>query len=214
MFHGRSKDLGCFSTEGQFLNYHLTRYHLQNMMFFLNSFNWNQHDLYDLTWVLAVLYGFLLYWRCCDKMMMLMLSVLLQEVYVHILDLSETKKVWEFAEGFKKKYKTLNVLVSDLPSLSPYRQNKFNECRKWPLSNCFFPPIILKINNAGCMMTKREVNAEGFEKSFAINSLGEWSTTHMIGINIILYCKLWFTKCALKGTIYLLFLNVRLNLHM
>lgn len=38
-------------------------------------------------------------------------SVPLQEVFVHILDLSETKKVWEFAEGFKKKYKTLNVLV-------------------------------------------------------------------------------------------------------
>ena len=35
----------------------------------------------------------------------------LQEVYVHILDLSETKKVWEFAEAFKRKYKTLNVLV-------------------------------------------------------------------------------------------------------
>ncbi|XP_072546765.1 DHRS-12_like_SDR_c-like domain-containing protein [Salminus brasiliensis] len=60
-----------------------------------------------------------------------------KEIYVHILDLSETKKVWEFAEAFKKKYKTLNVLI----------------------------------NNAGCMMTKREVNAEGLEKSFASNSL-------------------------------------------
>uniref|UniRef100_A0A673HXA8 Dehydrogenase/reductase SDR family member 12-like n=1 Tax=Sinocyclocheilus rhinocerous TaxID=307959 RepID=A0A673HXA8_9TELE len=35
-----------------------------------------------------------------------------KEIYVHILDLTETKKVWEFAESFKKKYKTLNVLVS------------------------------------------------------------------------------------------------------
>ncbi|XP_048016728.1 DHRS-12_like_SDR_c-like domain-containing protein [Megalobrama amblycephala] len=60
-----------------------------------------------------------------------------KEIYVHILDLSETKKVWEFAESFKKKYKTLNVLI----------------------------------NNAGCMMTKREVNGEGLEKSFASNSL-------------------------------------------
>lgn len=40
--------------------------------------------------------------------------VSLQEVYVHILDLSETKKVWEFAEGFKRKYKSLNVLVSNM----------------------------------------------------------------------------------------------------
>ncbi|CAB1450703.1 unnamed protein product [Pleuronectes platessa] len=37
----------------------------------------------------------------------------LQEVYVHILDLSETKKVWEFAEAFKRKYKTLNVLINN-----------------------------------------------------------------------------------------------------
>ena len=35
----------------------------------------------------------------------------LQEIFVHILDLSETKKVWEFAESFKRKYKSLNVLV-------------------------------------------------------------------------------------------------------
>uniref|UniRef100_A0A672NMR3 Dehydrogenase/reductase SDR family member 12-like n=1 Tax=Sinocyclocheilus grahami TaxID=75366 RepID=A0A672NMR3_SINGR len=34
-----------------------------------------------------------------------------KEIFVHILDLSETKKVWEFAESFKKKYKALNVLV-------------------------------------------------------------------------------------------------------
>ncbi|XP_062873056.1 DHRS-12_like_SDR_c-like domain-containing protein [Trichomycterus rosablanca] len=60
-----------------------------------------------------------------------------KEVYVHILDLSETRKVWEFAEAFKKKYKNLNVLI----------------------------------NNAGCIMAKREVNAEGLEKSFASNSL-------------------------------------------
>uniref|UniRef100_A0A673L374 Dehydrogenase/reductase SDR family member 12-like n=2 Tax=Sinocyclocheilus rhinocerous TaxID=307959 RepID=A0A673L374_9TELE len=60
-----------------------------------------------------------------------------KEIFVHILDLSETKKVWEFAESFKKKYKALNVLI----------------------------------NNAGCMMTKREVNGEGLEKSFASNSL-------------------------------------------
>ncbi|KAJ7990602.1 hypothetical protein DPEC_G00302100 [Dallia pectoralis] len=36
-----------------------------------------------------------------------------KEIYVHILDLSETRKVWEFADGFKKKYKTLNVLINN-----------------------------------------------------------------------------------------------------
>uniref|UniRef100_A0AAY4EAM8 Dehydrogenase/reductase SDR family member 12-like n=1 Tax=Denticeps clupeoides TaxID=299321 RepID=A0AAY4EAM8_9TELE len=66
-----------------------------------------------------------------------------KEIYVHILDLTETKKVWEFAENFKKKFKSLNVLI----------------------------------NNAGCMMTKREVNAEGLEKSFASNSLAVYILT-------------------------------------
>ncbi|XP_030634649.1 DHRS-12_like_SDR_c-like domain-containing protein [Chanos chanos] len=66
-----------------------------------------------------------------------------KEIYVHILDLTETRKVWEFAEAFKKKYKTLNVLI----------------------------------NNAGCIMVKREVNAEGLEKSFACNSLAVYILT-------------------------------------
>ncbi|XP_037124374.1 DHRS-12_like_SDR_c-like domain-containing protein [Syngnathus acus] len=61
-----------------------------------------------------------------------------KEIYVHILDLSETKKVWDFAEAFKRKYKALNVLI----------------------------------NNAGCIMSQREVNTEGLEKAFATNVLG------------------------------------------
>ncbi|KAF7646909.1 hypothetical protein LDENG_00180580 [Lucifuga dentata] len=66
-----------------------------------------------------------------------------KEVYVHILDMSETRKVWDFAEGFKKKYKTLNVLI----------------------------------NNAGAIMSQRDVNAEGLEKSFATNVLGIYILT-------------------------------------
>ncbi|XP_077467203.1 DHRS-12_like_SDR_c-like domain-containing protein [Stigmatopora argus] len=66
-----------------------------------------------------------------------------KEIYVHILDLSETKKVWEFAEAFKRKYKTLNVLI----------------------------------NNAGAIMDKRDVNAEGLEKSFATNVLAVYILT-------------------------------------
>ncbi|XP_077421671.1 DHRS-12_like_SDR_c-like domain-containing protein [Vanacampus margaritifer] len=66
-----------------------------------------------------------------------------KEIYVHILDLSETKKVWEFAEAFKRKYKALNVLI----------------------------------NNAGSMMSEREVNAEGLEKGFATNVLGVYILT-------------------------------------
>ncbi|XP_063762814.1 DHRS-12_like_SDR_c-like domain-containing protein isoform X2 [Eleginops maclovinus] len=66
-----------------------------------------------------------------------------KEVFVHILDISETKKVWEFAESFKRKYKTLNVLI----------------------------------NNAGAIMSEREVNTEGLEKSFATNVLGVYILT-------------------------------------
>ncbi|XP_034023709.1 LOW QUALITY PROTEIN: DHRS-12_like_SDR_c-like domain-containing protein [Thalassophryne amazonica] len=66
-----------------------------------------------------------------------------KEVYVHILDLSETRKVWDFAEAFKKKYKALNVLI----------------------------------NNAGSIMSQKEVNAEGQEKSFATNVLGVYILT-------------------------------------
>ncbi|XP_007562652.1 DHRS-12_like_SDR_c-like domain-containing protein isoform X2 [Poecilia latipinna] len=66
-----------------------------------------------------------------------------KEIYVHILDLSETKKVWEFAEGFKRKFKALNVLI----------------------------------NNAGSIMSQRDVNAEGLEKSFAVNVLAVYILT-------------------------------------
>lgn len=35
----------------------------------------------------------------------------LQEVYIHIVDMAETHKVWEFAESFRQHYPSLNVLV-------------------------------------------------------------------------------------------------------
>uniref|UniRef100_A0A673WND2 Dehydrogenase/reductase 12-like a n=1 Tax=Salmo trutta TaxID=8032 RepID=A0A673WND2_SALTR len=71
-----------------------------------------------------------------------------KEIYVHILDLFETRKVWEFAEAFKRKYKALNVLI----------------------------------NNAGCIMSERDVNAEGLEKSFASNVMGECITVSSGGM--------------------------------
>uniref|UniRef100_A0A7N8Y608 Dehydrogenase/reductase SDR family member 12-like n=1 Tax=Mastacembelus armatus TaxID=205130 RepID=A0A7N8Y608_9TELE len=68
------------------------------------------------------------------------------EVYVHIVDMSETRKVWEFAEAFKKQYPSLNVLI----------------------------------NNAGCMVHKREVNAERLEKNFATNTMGVYVLTQTL----------------------------------
>ncbi|XP_042284588.1 dehydrogenase/reductase SDR family member 12-like [Thunnus maccoyii] len=68
------------------------------------------------------------------------------EVYAHILDLSETRKVWEFAEAFKKQYPSLNVLI----------------------------------NNAGCMVHKREVNDEKLEQNFATNTMGVYILTQSL----------------------------------
>ncbi|KAG8014130.1 Dehydrogenase/reductase SDR family member 12, partial [Nibea albiflora] len=68
------------------------------------------------------------------------------EVHVHVVDMSETRKVWEFAEAFKKEYPSLNVLI----------------------------------NNAGCMVHKRELNAEGLEKNFATNMMGVYILTQSL----------------------------------
>ncbi|KAJ8271113.1 hypothetical protein GJAV_G00122900 [Gymnothorax javanicus] len=66
-----------------------------------------------------------------------------KKVYVHLLDISETQRVWEFAEYFRRRYRCLNVLN----------------------------------NNAGCMVLKREVTSEGFERNFATKTLGVYILT-------------------------------------
>lgn len=68
------------------------------------------------------------------------------EVFVHILDMSDIRKVWEFAEAFKMEYPSLNVLI----------------------------------NNAGCMVHKRELTAEGLEKNFATNTMGVYILTQTL----------------------------------
>ncbi|KAL7386184.1 hypothetical protein ABVT39_004960 [Epinephelus coioides] len=68
------------------------------------------------------------------------------EVYIHVVDMSETRKVWEFAEAFRKQHSSLNVLI----------------------------------NNAGCMVHKRELNAEGLERNFATNTMGVYILTQSL----------------------------------
>ncbi|CAJ1072148.1 dehydrogenase/reductase SDR family member 12-like [Xyrichtys novacula] len=68
------------------------------------------------------------------------------EVYAHIVDMSETRKVKEFAEDFKMQYSSLNVLI----------------------------------NNAGCMVHKRELSADGLEKNFATNTMGVYVLTQAL----------------------------------
>ncbi|XP_004680399.1 PREDICTED: dehydrogenase/reductase SDR family member 12 [Condylura cristata] len=65
-----------------------------------------------------------------------------QNIFLHILDLSDPKKIWKFVETFKQEH-TLNVLI----------------------------------NNAGCMVNKRELTEDGLEKNFATNTLGVYILT-------------------------------------
>ncbi|XP_075448112.1 dehydrogenase/reductase SDR family member 12 [Ascaphus truei] len=65
-----------------------------------------------------------------------------QNILVHLLDMSNPKEIWEFAEKFKSENK-LNVLI----------------------------------NNAGCMVSKRELTEDGVEKNFATNTLGLYILT-------------------------------------
>ncbi|XP_075419606.1 dehydrogenase/reductase SDR family member 12 isoform X2 [Tenrec ecaudatus] len=65
-----------------------------------------------------------------------------QNIFLHIVDLSNPKNIWKFAEKFKKEHK-LNVLI----------------------------------NNAGCMVNKRELTEDGLEKNFATNTLGVYILT-------------------------------------
>ncbi|XP_024053051.3 dehydrogenase/reductase SDR family member 12 [Terrapene carolina triunguis] len=65
-----------------------------------------------------------------------------RNIFLHILDMSNPKGIWEFAEKFKTEHK-LNVLI----------------------------------NNAGCMVNKRELTEDGLEKNFATNTLGTYILT-------------------------------------
>ncbi|XP_073469345.1 dehydrogenase/reductase SDR family member 12 [Aquarana catesbeiana] len=68
-----------------------------------------------------------------------------ERVFVHLLDMSDPKKIWEFAEKFKTQNR-LNVLI----------------------------------NNAGCMVNKRELTEDGIEKNFATNVLGTYILTRAL----------------------------------
>ncbi|XP_006879580.1 PREDICTED: dehydrogenase/reductase SDR family member 12 [Elephantulus edwardii] len=65
-----------------------------------------------------------------------------QNIFLHIVDLSDPKAIWKFVEKFKQEHK-LNVLI----------------------------------NNAGCMINKRELTEDGLEKNFATNTLGVYILT-------------------------------------
>ncbi|CAI9578483.1 unnamed protein product [Staurois parvus] len=68
-----------------------------------------------------------------------------ESVLVHLLDMSNPKEIWEFADKFKTENR-LHVLI----------------------------------NNAGCMVNKRELTEDGIEKNFATNVLGTYILTRAL----------------------------------
>uniref|UniRef100_A0A673KG35 Dehydrogenase/reductase SDR family member 12-like n=2 Tax=Sinocyclocheilus rhinocerous TaxID=307959 RepID=A0A673KG35_9TELE len=65
-----------------------------------------------------------------------------ENVHVHLVDMSNPRKVWEFASGFSQNH-NLHVLI----------------------------------NNAGCMVSQRELTEDDLEKNFATNTLGTYILT-------------------------------------
>ncbi|XP_043990471.1 dehydrogenase/reductase SDR family member 12-like isoform X2 [Gambusia affinis] len=96
------------------------------------------------------------------------------EVYVHVVDISQTRKVWEFAEAFKKEQPSLNVLI----------------------------------NNAGCMIHKRELNTEGLEMNFATNTMGVYILTQSL---IPLLQKSWDPRVITVSSGGMLVQNLRVD---
>lgn len=59
----------------------------------------------------------------------------------------------------------------------------------WMIWLClFFFFFLWQINNAGCMVHKRELNAEGLEKNFATNTMGEtsfWGSNSAVQVTVL-----------------------------
>lgn len=90
----------------------------------------------------------------------------LQNVHVHIVDMSSARQVWEFANDFMLN-NTVHVLVGTTGS----------DVNAPPLIDKRLPSVLMgflscQVNNAGCMVNQREVTEEGLEKNFATNTLG------------------------------------------
>uniref|UniRef100_A0A4W4EEX8 Flj13639 n=1 Tax=Electrophorus electricus TaxID=8005 RepID=A0A4W4EEX8_ELEEL len=92
------------------------------------------------------------------------------EIYIHLLDLSETRKVWEFAEAFKKEYSSLNVLINNAGSMVNQRQLTSDGLEKnfatnalgvYVLTKCLIPlmersrdPRVVTVSSGGMLVKK------------------------------------------------------------
>ena len=89
------------------------------------------------------------------------MDLFLQKVELHILDMSRPRDVVKFAQDFVSSGKPLDVLVSLW-----YVQVCASACE------CVFVCMFVQVNNAGVMNTTRQVDADGIESNFCVNTLG------------------------------------------
>uniref|UniRef100_A0A8C1YD74 Si:ch211-165b10.3 n=3 Tax=Cyprinus carpio TaxID=7962 RepID=A0A8C1YD74_CYPCA len=92
------------------------------------------------------------------------------EVYIHVLDLSETRKVWEFAEAFKKEHSSLNVLINNAGCMVNQREMNSDGLEKnfatntlgvYVLTKCLIPlleksrdPRVITVSSGGMLVQK------------------------------------------------------------
>ncbi|KAK9980120.1 hypothetical protein ABG768_013515 [Culter alburnus] len=92
------------------------------------------------------------------------------EVYVHVLDLAETRKVWEFAEAFKKEHSSLNVLINNAGCMVNQREINSDGLEKnfatntlgvYILTKCLIPlleksrdPRVITVSSGGMLVQK------------------------------------------------------------
>ncbi|KAG9278278.1 dehydrogenase/reductase SDR family member 12 [Astyanax mexicanus] len=89
-------------------------------------------------------------------------------IYVHLLDLSETRKVWEFAEAFKREHPTLNVLINNAGCMVNQRELTSDGLEKnfatntlgvYVLTKCLIPlleksrdPRVITVSSGGMLV--------------------------------------------------------------
>uniref|UniRef100_A0A3Q2Z8C4 Dehydrogenase/reductase SDR family member 12-like n=1 Tax=Hippocampus comes TaxID=109280 RepID=A0A3Q2Z8C4_HIPCM len=98
------------------------------------------------------------------------------EVYVHIVDLSESRKVWEFAEAFKKQYPSLHVLVwtvqqriyhlSDICPLSITLGMYLLTESLIPLLQKSREPRVITVSSGGMLVQKLQIDDLQSEKGY------------------------------------------------
>nr|CAD7426418.1 unnamed protein product [Timema monikensis] len=113
-----------------------------------------------------------------------------QNVYVHILDMSQPRSVFKFAKEFQTQNEKLDVLGG-----KPFRKTTLSTPSRYLNSYLLITDETeetgnfyhryrrspwFQVNNAGCMVNSREVDEDGLERNFATNTLGPHILTKLL----------------------------------